>query len=87
MYIPLSRRTAVLHEANSNMKVMFDDQAKVLIVFNLVQAIPGFKGSWKEAARFSTRKEWEESQFSKQVHSLVLLEMISYFWMDVERSA
>jgi len=71
-------------EAGSGLQVCCDDKAQLLRVATNTPLLSGLKGTWRELATFTSEDEWLESPYSKQITDESVLDMIDWFWMDLE---
>ncbi len=72
-------------QAGLGLFIFCDDETKSLRVATDTPLVSGFKGTFREIASFRSEREWLASSYSSQVTDELVLDMIDWFWMDLER--
>lgn len=71
-------------KAGNGLLVFCDDDARLLRIGTDTPLAPGFKGLFREIASFGNEEEWRKSSYAGQITDENILDMIVWFWYDLE---
>ncbi len=79
--IPLLKEFAMIHK-DGNLGISFESQE--LVVHEFVPDVPWWPehGSWREVARCTEVKQWDECSYSKLLTDQYLQDMITWHFID-----
>ncbi len=72
--------------AGSELLVYCDDDTRQLRIATDTPLAPGFKEHFREIASFGSEEEWLASSYHDQITDEDVLDMIDWFWFDLEKT-
>ena len=73
-------------QVGSGLLIYCDNSTRCLRVATDAPLVPGFKKSFREIALFTSEEKWLESPYPAQITNEDVLDMIDWFWTDLERT-